>query len=431
VKPPCYSRSIAVGLLFSLHVSAHAVSFGASDFRDGIAKVSTDYKFCALVDADGKKISTPQYDDVGFIGDGMIAVKKNGKWGYIDKTGHQVVSPQFEYGYTFSEGLAAVQAKNGKYGYIDKAGKLVIPAKFDSVYSFSEGLAAVSVKGKRGFIDKAGAFVIQPKFLFADEFKEGLARVSLDNDDEMGYIDATGAMVIPPKPYRAQSFKDGMAMIEVNGMGGFIDKAGGVVIEPRFHGVSGFSEGLASVHSNGKYGFIDKTGAMVIQPQYDEVMDFSNGAAPVKVGEKWSYIDRAGKLALKPYLDSAFPFSEGVALVSVDGNAGFISPNWKWVISPDDLRTEFQSCGDAAAKQKLVEEAKQRKEQQELITNWRKRLTEGEETNCGPVVEVKGKLVKVAFAVANYGNEHWIRRDQILPTSYDCRFINGQYQATE
>lgn len=70
--------------------------------------------------------------------------------------------------------------------------------------------------------------------------------------------------------------------------------------------------------------------------------------------------------------------------------------------------------------------------EQERIRNkivvFRKSLKEGDDTNCGPIIEVKGKLIKVAFAVANYGNEHWIKRDQILSPDYVCRFVNGQYQ---
>ena len=41
------------------------------------------------------------------------------KWGYIDKTGKEVIPIEFDYVSDFSEGLAAVE-KNGKYRYIIK-----------------------------------------------------------------------------------------------------------------------------------------------------------------------------------------------------------------------------------------------------------------------------------------------------------------------
>lgn len=71
--------------------------------------------------------------------------------------------------------------------------------------------------------------------------------------------------------------------------------------------------------------------------------------------------------------------------------------------------------------------AHQAKEQQQIAA-FRKSIAGGDESNCGPIIEVKGKLVKVAVAVANYGNEHWVRRDEIYPSGWGCRFINGQYQ---
>jgi hypothetical protein len=49
---------------------------------------------------------------------------------YIDKTGAEIISCQYdEYGY-FSEGLARVQ-RNGKWGYINKTGAEVVPCKYD------------------------------------------------------------------------------------------------------------------------------------------------------------------------------------------------------------------------------------------------------------------------------------------------------------
>lgn len=80
---------------------------------------------------------------------------------------------------------------------------------------------------------------------------------------------------------------------------------------------------------------------------------------------------------------------------------------------------------DLAAKQA----AEQYKKEMMQLAVFRKSLADGDETNCGPVIESKGKLVKVSFAVSGYGNEHWIRRDEIYPASYGCRFVNGQYRA--
>ncbi|GAH30691.1 unnamed protein product, partial [marine sediment metagenome] len=79
------------------------------------------------------------------------------KWGYIDKTGKWVITPQFQWAGSFSEGLAAVRIE-GKWGwgYIDKTGKWVIEPQFNMASRFSEGLAVVKSEGKKGYIDKTG-----------------------------------------------------------------------------------------------------------------------------------------------------------------------------------------------------------------------------------------------------------------------------------
>ena len=55
----------------------------------------------------------------------------------------------------FSEGLATVKL-NDKYGYIDKTGREVIPCKYDDAWNFSEGFAKVALNGKYGYIDETG-----------------------------------------------------------------------------------------------------------------------------------------------------------------------------------------------------------------------------------------------------------------------------------
>ncbi len=74
----------------------------------------------------------------------------------------------------FSESLAGVKIGD-KWGFIDRSGKQVIPPKFDNVYPFSEDLAAVMIQGKYGFIDRSGKQVIPPTFDRVFSFKSGLA----------------------------------------------------------------------------------------------------------------------------------------------------------------------------------------------------------------------------------------------------------------
>jgi hypothetical protein len=60
-------------------------------------------------------------------------------------------------------------------------------------------------------------------------------------------------------------------------------------------------------------------------------------------------------------------------------------------------------------------------------TAFQKTIRVGAETNCGPALEIRGELVKIYSPVKDYGNEHWIRRDQLYPPRSGCSFQNGRY----
>ena len=63
------------------------------------------------------EIIAPQYEEVRqFADNGLAAVKKDGKWGYIDTTGAVVIPFQYNYAYSFSEGKAVVSLGEGRTG---------------------------------------------------------------------------------------------------------------------------------------------------------------------------------------------------------------------------------------------------------------------------------------------------------------------------
>lgn len=70
------------------------------------------------------QIIAPQYEEAGrFADNGLAAVKKDGKWGYIDTEGNVVIPFQYERAFIFSEGLAIVfpSAVEETYGLGDEA----------------------------------------------------------------------------------------------------------------------------------------------------------------------------------------------------------------------------------------------------------------------------------------------------------------------
>ena len=133
--------------------------------------------------------SFTKYDNVMNFDEGLAAVKLNSKWGFIDKTGQEVIPRKYDFARDFSEGLAIVTLK-GKEGFVDKTGREVVPCKYDDAESFHEGLAAVKLTNKWGFIDRTGREVIPRKYDETHDFSEGLAAVK--QNSKWGFIDNTG-----------------------------------------------------------------------------------------------------------------------------------------------------------------------------------------------------------------------------------------------
>ncbi len=101
------------------------------------------------------------YTDIrGKIFDGLLAVKLDKKYGYIDLEGDTIIPFKFDMASEFENGYASV-SQLGKMGKIDTEGKKVVPCRYDYVEPFDEnGLAAVAIDGRFGYVNKKGKEVV-------------------------------------------------------------------------------------------------------------------------------------------------------------------------------------------------------------------------------------------------------------------------------
>ena len=226
--------------------------------------------------------------------DRFVQFKDNSdKYGFSDRENRELLIPaNYDYAYSFSEGLASVR-KDGKYGYIDKSGKTVIPFIHDGASPFCKGLAKIEKDGKYGYIDKSGKELIPFIYDYIYSFCEGLAKVK--KDGTYGYIDKSGKTVIPFVYDMVESFREGLVVVRKDGKYGYIDKLGKTVIPIIYDYADSFSNGLARIEKAGKWGYIDKSGKLVIPLIYDSAGSFSGGLAWVKKNGKEGYIDKSGR----------------------------------------------------------------------------------------------------------------------------------------
>ncbi len=169
-----------------------------------------------IYDKGNKKYLTPRYDWILFINhhddhdDTLVVFCDDNKRGFLNKyTGEVVIEPQYDAAWVFSDGLAAVK-KDDKIGFINKNNEVVIPFIFGYHkrnydygyidYVFHGGYSnMIDDSGNQGLIDKKGEYVIKP--LYTDICKNWCTNgylVILD-DDKYGYYDSNLQMIYAPE----------------------------------------------------------------------------------------------------------------------------------------------------------------------------------------------------------------------------------------
>jgi len=328
------------------------------------------------VDAAGKWVIEPRFDEGRMFVGGLAAASDAGHWGYIDRAATFILPPTYTKTSSFVNGVAAVSVGAESFE-IDREGKRVpSPSAPQAVPVFSEGLAPSAVDGKLGYIDEARRWVIEPRFTHAQHFREGLAWVVLPDDDGLTCIDTTGSVVFALQAFHAaRNFSDGMAHVSANGARhtGFVDRAGKLVHDlgdapgapPWWGNPAGkdFSDGLAPVYRNGKWTVVDKAGNTAFETDFTDIEPYRNGFARVSVGggdsfQRWGFIDRKGAVVYPTKLDKAFDFDdvEGRGLAGVHASAfedasewGLIDTSGRLVVGNLAQIMGFDEKGEATA----------------------------------------------------------------------------------
>lgn len=276
---------------------------GVWDFNEGLALVRNRKWEYGVIDQTGKEVVPCIHDDdiTGFFSEEPAK-------GLLGARLRRFYEEQHTQNHKESESLAPAELKikkgdNGKYGFIDQTGKEVIPCIYDNVWDFSEGLAVVELDEKYGYIDQTGKEIVPCIYDNAGDFNEGLSFVELD--EKYGFIDQTGNVVVPFIYDDAEDFREGLAKVQLNGRYGYIDQTGKEIVPCIYDCASNFiKEGLANVGIAKNWrvqrGIIDKTGKEIVPLIYNDAW-FSDGFIWVELRVSYSttaeyYIDKDGNM---------------------------------------------------------------------------------------------------------------------------------------
>jgi hypothetical protein len=285
-----------------------------NSFENGMAKIAlgpASERRWGFVDSKGRVIVAPaKYSYVGVFTEGLAPAYEEHtieieRFGFVDRDGREVISVSRYWSAChehWSEGRMAIRHK-GKWGYIDKSGHEVVPTKYDEAGDFENGRGHVKLDGKDLYLDLSGQSVPAP--LTRRVEADGLAEIAVDG--KRVFVDARGREVVKTLYRRNLDevcpdwwLSEGLRGFTVDGKHGFLNRAGVDVIPARYDCTGQPSEGLIAVWQGRLAGFVDLTGKQVILFKYRKAEPFEDGLAlvalPPDAYQHWirGYVDKQG-----------------------------------------------------------------------------------------------------------------------------------------
>jgi len=263
--------------------------------------------------------------------DGRMPVSDHniGKCGYIDMEGNVVISCEYGYTTSFSEGFAAVLKDDLGYGYIDINGDVIIPFEYGESHPFSEGVAAMcGYDDKWGCLNAKGEVVIPFEYHFIADFKNGKTNIYTASSEWFdfyaeGYEASANRHII-------DFFEDLDEKISQSTRQSFqthvVFPAGHDDHDYLFYG-RGEQDELWPVLENGKWGYADRDGRIVVPCEYPYVYRFCESRAVVWYGEsEYGILNKSGEFVSTFECNSALyhTFKNGRLLIEKDGKRSVI-----------------------------------------------------------------------------------------------------------
>lgn len=319
--------------------------------KEGLAAVYRDGKW-GFVNAAGKWVVEPQYDEVCPFQEARAAVKIGASYGYFNEKGVLVLRPSQGTRANFDQKTKWVSVVENRWGFINEKGEFVLKPTFDEAGSFHEGKAVARVGRLWGFIGEDGRWAIAPQFDDVGHFFEGKARAKKNN--RWGYIDAKGAWLLQPQFEWAGRFSDGLAVVSRNEKYGYINEQGDVVIPFQFTDARRFVEGVAPVaKEHDVWGLIDHEGRFVVPAGFAAIGYPREGKMPVRQGKQWFFANAKGENLSAQGFEEVSGFYEKRAVARFQGKVGYLDSKLQWAIAPQfEVANDFVEGRATALKDK-------------------------------------------------------------------------------
>jgi len=276
---------------------------GISRDKHQIIRVNPDLSYEVLHDI--------EYIESG-IEDGTFAIRKNGLYGFIDYNGIEFIKPQYEEYYHFCLGIACVK-KDGKWGFINKQNEVVIPFGLYDMNDSKERymyrppaiyedriLIPVQTNNRWGVIDTGNNTVISFQYediwCFGDYF---IAKKC----GKLGVIDINENIILPFEYDESDTYNDhpDFMAISQNGLVGLLDKNINIAIPIIYKEIEMDEEdnSILARKQNGKSVLLDFCGNEITE-EFDYISNcfegmYIAGNGDTKSNAKYAFMTEKGE----------------------------------------------------------------------------------------------------------------------------------------
>ena len=267
----------------------------------------------------------------------MVPYRNGERWGYSTADKQLVVQPQYDEAGWFYNGLAVVK-KNGKYGYVNRAGKLVIPYKYYAAKPFRYGYVENKRTGKTDTVLFAGAapkadgyeVCINTKGVrlnvcpAMNEMADPVNRVPMQTTEKVYTLTnaPTGLFDKIVDDYTLTGGADNYYIASQGGRFGVFNNKFETIVPFEYSSLTRFSVGneiyLQGKKSNGMNGVLKGDGSVVMAPEYTGLTRVvpSNGT-------DYFIVTKDGRAYVRS-LDNKDLFPSEYREIAYDDNGGFI-----------------------------------------------------------------------------------------------------------
>lgn len=244
----------------------------AHPFTDGFAPVRR-YDRWGIIDTLGNEIITIQHENLTipdhytlFAGDSLGMALYALPHGNNQTKNNQLTPPYYFPATAVSENRIGVY-RDGKQGFLNLQGDEIIPCIYDEIGLFSHGRAFVRKGDSCGIIDTLGNIILPLQY--QDRTPKGMKYVYYDSlalveqNGRLGFVDLQGNLAIPFYFQEAYNFSEGLAAVRKDGFWGYVDTHGDIFLPFIFDIASPFRYGRADVYFQGRYHAIDRKGRCV------------------------------------------------------------------------------------------------------------------------------------------------------------------------